>query len=456
MRHVVLLCCVVWFPMILVAQIQQNTIKIIDIETNEPLIGALVEGDCFNGISDESGIVTVNGKPCAITVSYIGYAAATWTPIDDNVWPAVISLKLNNQVIDFVTVTTSRYDQSLSRANVSIDIIKPSLLRSVNATSSDNILNKLPGVQVLDGQANIRGGSGYSYGAGSRVMLLINDMPALQPDAGFSNWSDIPIESLSQIEVVKGAGSALYGSAALNGIINFRSDYATLEPLTRISSGFMSYMTPKDVDKKWWQDTLVYEANFSFLHKQKSGKLDWIVSLFHNRQRSFNQFTSQNRYRGNVSLNYRWTDRLTVALQTIVNTNENSSYFLWRNGASGAMQPFDGTVTERQSLRVYIDPVLTYFDKYDNRHKFLNRSIYIDNNNDNNQDNSSWNQYTEYQFQRNMLDDKLILSLGAVGQWSTVNSQILGDTTFKASTYASYGQIDYNISSKWQVSGGIR
>ena len=45
-------------------------------------------------------------------------------------------------------------------------------------------LVKIPGVAVVDGQASIRGGSGFAYGAGTRVLILVDDIPALQVDAG--------------------------------------------------------------------------------------------------------------------------------------------------------------------------------------------------------------------------------------------------------------------------------
>ena len=70
-------------------------------------------------------------------------------------------------------------------------------------------LNKTSGVTVVDGQPNIRGGSGWSYGAGSRVLLLLDDLPILQTDAGFPAWSTLPTENIGQIEIIKGAASAI-------------------------------------------------------------------------------------------------------------------------------------------------------------------------------------------------------------------------------------------------------
>ena len=50
--------------------------------------------------------------------------------------------------------------------------------------------------------------------------------------------STIPLENVEQVEVIKGASSVLYGSSALNGIINIRTARPGLTPKTR----FMAYV----------------------------------------------------------------------------------------------------------------------------------------------------------------------------------------------------------------------
>jgi iron complex outermembrane receptor protein len=277
----------------------------------------------------------------------------------------------------------------------------------------------------------------------------------LQPDAGFPNWNDIPIENLSQIEVLKGAASTLYGSAALNGIINFRSSFVKTEPETRFSASSTVFLSPKDIAKKWWKDTLRYENNFTFVHKQKFGKLDLIASGLYNKLEGFNQFTNESRGRGNLNLRYRLTDRLSFQLGLLANASKSNSFFLWSNPGSGAMKPLPGTVSDKMSKRFYIDPSVTLYDKYNNKHRLLTRTILIDNQNNTNQSNTSVNQYCEYQFQRNFEKLKLVMTTGAVAAWSKTNSQILGDTTFYANNDALYLQLDKTFG-KLIIAGGLR
>lgn len=406
----------------------------------------------------------VNGKivaevdfPLTVSVSYIGYDEfnKTWNaPGNNNT--ILIKIIPSKTILDAVTVTGSRFERNLSESTISLDIIRPDLLRSNNTAKSSDILNKVPGVQILDGQANIRGGSGYSYGAGSRVMLLLNDIPALQIDAGFPNWTDIPVEVLSQIEVVKGAASAMYGSAALNGIVNFRTEYAGSEPVTRAMISYNQFLTPKDPFKKWWGSDTRYQANASISHKQKWKKIEWVASAFFNKLEGFLENTDETRGRIFTGFRYKFHERLHLDLSVNANLSKGSAFFLWKDSGSGAMQALPTTVTNRNSLRLYVDPVLTYVDKRENKHKLSWRLNTIDNENDTNQSNQSVNNYLEYQFQNNYKPWGLVTTAGLVGLFNTTNSQILGDTTFSGTNLAAYFQAEKKLIDKLILSGGIR
>src|SRR5437867_12577614 len=84
----------------------------------------------------------------------------------------------------------------------------------------DEAVNRAPGVLFLNGQVNIRGSSGFVEGLGSRVLLLVDGVPANQGDRGGIDWDMVPLADVARVEVVKGAGSSLYGSAALGGVVN--------------------------------------------------------------------------------------------------------------------------------------------------------------------------------------------------------------------------------------------
>ena len=188
----------------------------------------------------------------------MGYAEKEVTEIfvDGDIKTLDIALVEEAIGLDQVVVTGSKFEQKLGEQTVSLEVIKPTLVENSQTASIEQAVEKVPGVDVIDGQANIRGGSGFSYGAGSRVLLLMDDIPVLTADAGFPNWSFLPIENLEQIEIIKGASSALYGSSALNGIINLRTAYPKSEPYTKISLFSTLYQNPRNSEVITFADTL--------------------------------------------------------------------------------------------------------------------------------------------------------------------------------------------------------
>src|SRR5205809_7927187 len=50
--------------------------------------------------------------------------------------------------------------------------------------------------------------------------MLDDAVTANQGDRGGINWDLVPLEDVQRVEIVKGAGSSLYGSAALGGVVN--------------------------------------------------------------------------------------------------------------------------------------------------------------------------------------------------------------------------------------------
>ena len=442
-----------------IAQTSRISGSVSDQNNSEPLIGASVLAPGKGVVTDYEGNFEMNLDPgeYLIEITYIGYEPFKKQLILAEGQQLILNATLSesNTILNTVTVTSGKYEKPLGEVTVSMEVIKTRLLEANNSTSVDEVLDKIPGVTLVDGQANIRGGSGWSYGAGSRVLLLVDDIPALQADAGFPNWDDIPVESVEQIEVVKGASSALYGSSALNGIINIRTAYAKSKPETKISTFYKHVMDPADKSRVWW-DRAPFETGLSFSHKQKIKKFDLVLGGYGLYRKSVNE-TSENRY-GRISLNtrYRATDRLSFGVNANFNKGKGSSFFYWRDGESGAYRPDSTTLSNSDRFRYNIDPHVTYYDKSGNRHKLMARYYGIANDNDNNQSNSSDLLYSEYQFQRQMEDHQLVLTTGLVGTFSKVKSELYGDTAYTTNNLAAYLQVDKKLFDRLNLSFGAR
>jgi iron complex outermembrane receptor protein len=447
---------------------QNATLKgtVTDALNGEALTGATVRAGSSGAAVDLEGnfSIALPAGSYEVTVSYTGYNAKTLTVrlAAGEVRELAVKLDNSDNLLQTATVTAGKFEKPLGEVTVSLDVLKPRLIENTNTTSIDEVLTKVPGVSVVDGQLGIRGGSGFSYGAGTRVLLLLDDIPALQADAGFPQWDDFAVENVAQIEVLKGASSALYGSSAMNGIINFRTGYATTDkPETSVAYFAKTWGDPKDPVKKWWgtdSSGIVqpFETGLSFVHKRKSGKWDLILNGYGLFRDSYNRDTYSRYGRVAHSFRYRASERLTFSLNSNFNFGRSGSFFIWGNDTDRAYQPGLNSATQSLGrLRFNIDPTVQYYDGTGNRHKFLGRYYYIHNNNSGNQSNDSRMYYGEYQFQRNIERIGLVTTAGIVGIFTTVNAELYnGD--YRNRNLASYLQFDWKLLERLNLSAGAR
>ncbi|MBL4587286.1 MAG: TonB-dependent receptor plug domain-containing protein, partial [Flavobacteriales bacterium] len=215
-----------------------------------------------------------------VVVSSIGYEKKVVSVTIKSGETTTLNMNLGMASVEMGTVVVSagKFEQKIEDLTVSVAVIKPELLESRGSVTAEDALEQTPGLTILDSEPQMRGGSGYSFGAGSRVMLLVDDLPILSGDAGRPSWGFLPIENLEQIEVIKGASSVLYGSAALNGIINIRTAYPKDKPQTKINLFSGVYSPPQPEESRWRSsDDLPIYGGVSFFHSRKVGTLDIVV-----------------------------------------------------------------------------------------------------------------------------------------------------------------------------------
>jgi len=122
-----------------------------------------------------------------------------------------------------VTVTTAnRREELLMNTAEPTTVIDELQILDTGARNAKDLLSEQAGSGV---QVNVGGGQGYvslNGIANKGVLVLIDGRRYLGRDAnGNFNLEDLPITGVERVEVVKGAGSAIYGSDAMGGVINF-------------------------------------------------------------------------------------------------------------------------------------------------------------------------------------------------------------------------------------------
>ena len=433
--------------------------KVTDSSTREPLAGVSIYIDKMGAAtSNAEGIYEVKTLVGTHTVEFkfIGYAAASRTILIKEGETVVLDVPLvvSATELGVMVVSAGKFEQKLDEITVSMDVLKPALIENKNTTSVDDIMQQIPGVNILDGQANIRGGSGFSYGAGSRVMVLVDDLPLLTADAGDVKWNFIPIENLEQVEIIKGASSVLFGSSALNGVINFRTSYPkdTAHTSVSISSGF--YDRPKRSELVWWGNKAPVYSNASFFHSRQIKNFDLVIGGNGFFDDGYRLLEKEQRGRFNFGTRYRF--QKIKGLSAGINGNymdaRGGNFILWKS-ADSAFYPQGDSIQEYHNTRATLDPFITYFTQGGNRHSLRTRFYESNNKNSTNQGAVADTWYGEYQFQLHLKND-LTITNGIVGTRSTVVSD---------SVYGHHLSKNFAFFSQWDkkfkrliISAGVR
>lgn len=439
---------------------------VFDEETKEPI--PLAQLQIVGGIStlaNENGefLFKLEAFPATCIITATDYYPDTITITSNRI--EAIRLKPLTPVQDIgpVVVAASRRKQSVQELTISLDIIKPELIANKGITDLEQAVDQVPGAYTMDGQVSIRGGSGFTYGAGSRVLVLWNEIPLLSADVGDAKWNSIPIENAQQIEVIKGASSVLYGSGALNGMISLIEREPTEKASLNVQVQGGVYDNPQRASLKWWKkNPAFYQGDLTF--SKQFGRFGLTLGAYGFTNDGYRQGETEDRGRFNGTISYRpkKIKNFKASLGWNAQLQKAGNFIIWESD-SLAYQPFGGadtsvagsSLTYNRGVRVSVDPSVKYVDKFGNRHQLRGRLYFIDNKNYTNLSQSSKSEvwYGDYQFQRGWNNNSWVLTTGVTAIANEVTSYLFGD--HKSLNGALYLQGEKNWK-KVNIVAGIR
>ena len=438
-----------------------------DLSSKEALIGVNIIVDGIGVTSsqiDGSYRLSLNEGQHELSFSIIGYKDETISLQlqKGESRELEVMLKENVEIIKTVVVSAGKFEQRVEETTVSVEVIKPSLISNKNTINIQTAIDQIPGLNMTDGQANIRGGSGWSYGAGTRVQVLVDDMPLISGDAGQAQWNLISTENINQVEVIKGAASALYGSSALNGVINVRTAYPTNKPQTVINFHTGKYFNPKRESLIWWGTDKPIVYGMDFLHKLKIKHLDLVIGGFILEDQGYRLYEETRRQRFNFNTRYKdqKIDGLSYGINANFLFNKTASALIWESYES-AYIPIDSSVTKTSGDVYNIDPFVSYVNpKNGDKHHLRTRYMKIINDNEtkndpNGQDNQSKTYYIEYQYQKSIEALHLNWTSGITNEYVDAEAELFNGTNFRLNN-AIYTQLDKKLGQKVNVSFGAR
>ena len=418
----IILSFIVWILSLTVfAQTTEITGTLRDEKTSDPVpfVNIGIKGQSRGTFSDSNGTYHLELPKGTYTIffSCVGYDRLEKEMVINGENDVILDLPLNptTQELNTVVVSGSKYAQKLQESISSIEVIKAKAIEISNIPTIDKAVDRVPGVAIVNNEPQIRGGSGFSSGLGSRVMIMVDEIPLLRGDAGRPNWDLLPIDDIDQIEVVKGASSVVYGSSAINGAINVRTAWPKGDPETKINAYIGMYSKPSRIfDTPWTgMNPMVYGLTVNHSHTFDNYDLTGGISYINDQgyvggvpegkvtdPAAYNggQFNKRLKAYFNTRVRSKKIEGLSYGLNGTFFYSEHAETYFWYDADTNMYRSYPGSLSLFKEFTFYVDPFIKYFGKKGSSHALKNRVFYTNSDGTNDQSGRQVTVYNEYQF----------------------------------------------------------
>ncbi|WP_431133387.1 TonB-dependent receptor [Psychroserpens mesophilus] len=251
----------------LVFSTNAQEIKVLDQETQMPVVGVTI----YNSNKDKSVITDIDGKAVLDqfdtneilffqSILYIKHTTKKSSILKNN---NIVLLKPNVEGLDQVVVSASKFEQSKRDIPQTIVNINSADIQFVNPQTSADVLEGTGNVYIQKSQ--LGGGSPIIRGFSTNRLLITVDgvrmNNAIFRSGNLQNVISIDPFTIQNTEITLGAGSVVYGSDAIGGVMSFYTQKPQLS----------------------YKDSLYFSANaiarYASANKEKTGHLDFNFGL---------------------------------------------------------------------------------------------------------------------------------------------------------------------------------
>jgi iron complex outermembrane receptor protein len=413
----------------------------------------------YGAATDEDGyyeITNMDKGAYTIEFSAIGYEKVKKENIIISDKSITLDIVLFEEIIETeeVIVTAGKFEQKKSDLTVSSEVIHGEEFENRNYSNLEDAIRFVPGVTMTDDQISIRGSSGYSRGTGARALMAIDGLPFYTGDTGEIVWEMIPVTELARVEIIKGAASSLYGSAAIGGVLNSITRNISEKPLTTVNGFYGMYDKPYYQEWDWSGERRPFNG-LTLSHSQQIEKFGFNVSFTRLEDASYRQDGDFKKYIGFLKTVYNFTP--VSSLTFIANTfNKRAGQFLYWKDSQNALIPPERNEGDRIETDRYLFGLIYSSLVEDNLFLTLRGSYYrnyfIDNETPSNE--SASNLYRGEVQLHSSLNNFISLTGGLEGIASSVRSSLFGNPhSFQTGAYL---VSDINFSFPLIASVGVR
>lgn len=208
---------------------------VLDKETGEhlPFITVILKGTTIGTTTDNSGHYFLKNLPegkFTLEFKYLGYKTVTRDVKLEKGKTQEVNVEMEEDriALDGVVVSANRSETSRRLAPTLVNVIDSKVFNTTSAVNLAQGLNFQPGVRVETNCQNCGFQQVRINGLdGPYTQILIDSRPIFSALSGVYGLEQIPANMIDRVEVMRGGGSALFGSSAIAGTINI----ITKEPL---------------------------------------------------------------------------------------------------------------------------------------------------------------------------------------------------------------------------------
>lgn len=234
-KNILFLFCHVFFVMNMLAnpinlkKTDANIIgHVIDKKTGEhlPYITVSIKGTTIGTTTDATGHYFLKNLPegkFTLEVKFIGYQTEQKEVVLEkgNTLEINFELEESNISLNEIVVSANRNETSRRIAPTLVSVLDVKTFERTNSTTIAEGLNFQPGLRVENNCQNCGFTQVRMNGLeGAYSQILIDSRPVFSSLAGVYGLEQIPANMVERIEIVRGGGSALFGSSAIAGTIN--------------------------------------------------------------------------------------------------------------------------------------------------------------------------------------------------------------------------------------------
>ncbi len=326
---------------------------VLDAETKLPVISSTVriDGTSIGSFTNREGKFEIKSIPIGkykLLVSAVGYETQRFDVLIRENRDTVLEIGLRPKVLvaGEVVITANKKVQTVQEVPISLSIIKGNIFSEKSIVTIDRALEYIPSIEVNNDNISIRGSSGFAFGIGSRAIMLIDGIPVLSADNGDIKSDAIPFPLIEQIEIIKGAGSALYGASALGGVINL----ITREPKEKMyltaNSNFGVYTKPKY--KSWrFSDNFQQIRQVNFAYSQRYDKFGFSSSASYSKDDGYRLYNREEQAMLFLKTSYSFNDFTILNLSGQFARSYRDDWVYW-NSLDSATRPPSATNFDNQ------------------------------------------------------------------------------------------------------------